>query len=247
MQKDELKAKSKTREKTHSCLEFRSDKKVRDSALLHIKKSTIISEVAQQVLAVCTTDLISSEAKYHASCNKLFVKIIYCDGDNKNAEEKEDQDELMDIYDVVYAFCENLLEFPRVIEFKTIRKVMMDEASKLNVNIPESHHKNLARKISATFKDLNFVHYQHNKVLMYPASLKMEDMIIQNYEMNCELQSMQCSARENENNVTKVAKRLHGEIKNQTSQMSWLPQESELDPAKTESYIPHLLTFSSQC
>ena len=139
--KMKYKAKSKTREKTHSCLEFRSDKKVRDSALLHIKKCTVMSEVAQQVLAVCTKDLISSEVKYHASCYKLFVKIIYSDEDNKNADENEDEDEMMDIYDAVYAFWENLLEFPRVIEFKTIGKVMMDQASKLNVlNIPESHY-----------------------------------------------------------------------------------------------------------
>ena len=123
---------------------------------------------------------------------------------------------MMDIYNTVYAFCENLLEFPRVIQFKTIRKVMMDEASKLNVNIPESRYKNLLRNISATFKDLNFVHYQHNKVLVYPASLKMEDIVIQNYEMNCELQSMQCSASKNGNNVIKVAKLLHGKITNQT-------------------------------
>ena len=118
----------------------------------------------------------------------------------------------------------------------------MDEASKLNINIPESHYKILVRKISATFKDLNFVHYQHNKLLVYLPSSKMEDIVIQNYEMNCELQSMQWSANENENNVIKVAKLLHSKIKNQTPQMSWLPQESELDPAKTESYIPHLLT-----
>ena len=150
-------------------------------------------EVAQQVLAVCTKDLISSEAKYHASCYKLFVKIIYSDEDNENVNEKEDQDEMMNIYDADYAFCEHLLEFPRVIEFKTIRKIIMDEASKLNVNIPESHHKNLVRKISVTFKYLNFVHYQHNKVFMYQTSLKMEDMVIQTYEMNCELQSVQCS------------------------------------------------------
>ena len=68
-----------------------------------------MSEVAQQVLAVCMKDLISSEAKYHASCYKLFVKIIYSDEDNENAVEKEDQDEMMDIYDAACAFYENLV------------------------------------------------------------------------------------------------------------------------------------------
>ena len=57
-----------------------------------------------------------------------------------------------------------------------IRKVMVDEASKLNVTVPESHYKNLIRKISATFKNLTFLHYQHNKVLVDPSSLKMEDI-----------------------------------------------------------------------
>ena len=239
--KTKYKPKSKTREKTHSCLEFRSDKKVRDSALLHIKKCSPMSEVAEQLLAVCTKDLISSEAKYHASCYKLFVKITYSDKCDENTDAEENQDEMMDIYDAVFAFCENLMEFPRVIEFKMIRKVMVDEASKLNVTVPESHYKNLIRKISATFKNLTFLHYQHNKVLVYPSSLKMEDIVIQNYDMNSELQSMQCSVSENEKNVIKVAKLLHGEIKNQPPQMSWPPQDSELDPAKTELFIPPLL------
>ena len=58
--------------------------------------------------------------KYNASSYKLFVKIIYSDEDNKNTDEREDQDEIKDIYDDVYAFCKNLLEFPTAIEFKTI-------------------------------------------------------------------------------------------------------------------------------
>ena len=69
--KTKYKAKSKTREKTHGCLEFRSDKKLRDSVLLHIKKCTVMSEIAQQVLAVCTKDLISSEA--------CFVLQVVCE------------------------------------------------------------------------------------------------------------------------------------------------------------------------
>ena len=99
------------REKTHNYLEFRPDKKVRDSALLHIKKCTGMSEIGKQVLAVCTKDLISSEAKYHASCYKLFVKIINRDEDNENADEKEDQDDTMDIYDAFTLFAKICLNF----------------------------------------------------------------------------------------------------------------------------------------
>ena len=72
--KTKCKAKSKTREKTHGCLELRSDKNVGDSASLHIKKYTVMSEVAQQVLAVCTKYLISSEAKV-----QRFVIQVVCE------------------------------------------------------------------------------------------------------------------------------------------------------------------------
>jgi hypothetical protein len=48
--KTKYKPKSKTREKTQSCLEFRADSKVRESALLHIKKCTDMSRDSRNML-----------------------------------------------------------------------------------------------------------------------------------------------------------------------------------------------------
>ena len=36
-----------------------------------------MTDIAEEVLALCSKDLISSEAKYHASCYKSFVRICY--------------------------------------------------------------------------------------------------------------------------------------------------------------------------
>ena len=42
-----------------------------------VQQNTDMSEVARDVIGICAKDLISSEAKYHASRHKRFVRIIY--------------------------------------------------------------------------------------------------------------------------------------------------------------------------
>ncbi len=120
-----------------------------------------------------------------------------------------------------FVFCQNIIECPRVIEFQDIRNLMSSEARRLNVNIPESHYKNLLRKMSGKFSNqLNFVYYQHNKVLVYPGSLKVEDLVIQNYELNRELLSVQSAENEPENSICHVAQLLHRGIKCLPQQMT---------------------------
>ena len=58
----------RTREPLRSAEEFRADKKVRESALLHIKFHTKMSCVATKISGFCAKDFISSEAKYHTTC-----------------------------------------------------------------------------------------------------------------------------------------------------------------------------------
>lgn len=60
-------------------MEFGSDDKVSTSAILHLKTCSQLSDIAQEVLALCSKDLMSSEVKYHASCYKSFVCISYSD------------------------------------------------------------------------------------------------------------------------------------------------------------------------
>ena len=75
--KEKYKPKSSTREKTQSCMEFRADDRVRKSANLHVQMCTEMNDIAQEVLGLCSKDLISSEEKYHATCYKNFVRVIY--------------------------------------------------------------------------------------------------------------------------------------------------------------------------
>lgn len=53
--------------------------------------------------------------------------------------------------------------------------------------------------------------------------------------------SVQSTENEPENSVCHVAQLLHREIKSLPQQMTWPPQEKELETDKIESYIPYLL------
>ena len=81
--KSKYKPNTKTREKLHSVQEFRADDKVRNCATLHVQQSSGKSVVAREIIGICSKDLMSSEARYRASCYKNFVfriatSIQYC-------------------------------------------------------------------------------------------------------------------------------------------------------------------------
>ena len=79
---------------------------------------------------------------------RVFVRIQYaCDTGQVQCSGSDDH-ELQPAYDVVYSFCEEFILNPRVIEFTEIRKLLCDEANKLGIDVPQSHSKNLVRKIS---------------------------------------------------------------------------------------------------
>ena len=63
-------------------------------------------------------------------------------------------------------FCSDLIKSPRVVEFKMIRKIMSDEAQKVDIEILQSDYKNLIRKISNRFEELQFVQNSPNNVLV---------------------------------------------------------------------------------
>ena len=54
--------------------DFRIDDKVKQCAQQHIKNFTFMSEVARNLVGICTIGL---EARYHGSCYKAFARISY--------------------------------------------------------------------------------------------------------------------------------------------------------------------------
>jgi hypothetical protein len=118
---------------------------------------------------------------------------------------------------------------------------MSAEAEKIGVKVMPSQFKNLVRKLSNRFnEELKFAYPSNNKVLVYPSTLSMDDVICSNYQLKCEIDSCQNLDKESKD-IIKVAKILNNEVKAMQPQMSWPPKEDDLKPNMVPKYIPHLL------
>ena len=104
---------------------------------------------------------------YALHCN-AFVRIMHKNdkATESSTETSANNHGVDEAYEAVYAFCETVISNPRVIEFKETRKVLADEAERLRVAVTQSQYKNLLRMISSKFKELEFMNYRHNKVLV---------------------------------------------------------------------------------
>ena len=68
---------------------------------------------------------------------------------------------------------------------------MSDKAGSLHIEIPPLTYKNLIRKVSADFKgQLNFIQQPANNTLLYPCTLTIEGLVIDNYKLKSEQESM---------------------------------------------------------
>ena len=60
--------------------------------------------------------------------------------------------------------CEDMIANPEIIEYKVVKELFLNKARELGVTVPESDKKNLMRKVSNMFPEINFVSYQYNKM-----------------------------------------------------------------------------------
>ena len=76
---------------------------------------------AHEILVICDKDLISSEASYHATCYKNFLKGLGEPGEN-DVENYEESISHQILFGPVELICKELNESPKIIEFKPIPK-----------------------------------------------------------------------------------------------------------------------------
>ena len=110
--------------------------------------------------------------------------------------------------------------------------------------VTQSQYKNLLRMISNKFKELEFINYQQNKVLVYPSHLKIESLMIDidNFELQSDLnRAYQTSLGGDSKTVMNAAKVLNEKIKNYSVEIPWPPKEKDLSSNNVADYNPELL------
>ena len=129
---------------------------------------------------------------------------------------------------------------PKIVEYKDVKKLFLNKATELGVTVSKSNKKNLMRKVSTMFPEINFVTHQYNKMIMYPNTLAIGKTVLDFLELKTKLESLKGPTNDDEKNVIQIA-RLINEIKDLNPQMFWPPKEDDLKPSRTTDYIPHLL------
>lgn len=130
---------------------------------------------------------------------------------------------------------------PELVEYKDVKKLFLNKARELGVTVSKSDKKNLMRKVSSMFPEINFVTHQYNKMLMYPNTLAIGKTVLDFLELKTKLESLKGPRNDDEKNVIQIARLINDEIKDLNRQMSWPPKEDDLKPSRTTDYIPHLL------
>ena len=190
---------------------------MRNCAILHVQQSGGQSDVARESIGICSKDLMSSE-----SCYKTFVRISYdIKNDEVNSTDVTESryTELQLVYSEVYNFCEDLFANLRVVEFRVIKEVFINKASEHGANISESDKKNLTREVKNMLPELCFVHYQYNKALVYPDTLPIDEVVLNNFMLKSELEAVKV-VEKSEDDVIRVARLLYYEVKSHKAQMS---------------------------
>ena len=224
-----------TRERLIDCAEFRADT-ISSSALRHIRTESTYKEAAIFVNLICcpgSKDLMSSEAKYRASCYKNVVKIMYKDEVAGNMPSGQSEE--------VNKFSERLIKHLQIIKFKNIRKMVDEQAGKLYFQLPPSFHKNLLRKLKSSFPEMKFVQRWRNCVLVYPESLSVDNLVLEYHNLSLDFEALNTVYDEREKTVLKAGLLIHNAIESHPEYMSWTSTDEELKAENVIKYIPSLL------
>ena len=65
----------------------------------------------------------------------------------------------------------------------------------MGIEILQSDYKNLKRKISNRLEELKFVQKSTNNVLVYPSTIKIEDLVSENHDLQPELNTFNKSEK----------------------------------------------------
>ena len=85
---------------------------------------------------------------------------------------------------------------------------MQGEANKRGIEIPQSNYNNLIRKLSNKFKELRFVDQEQNKLLVFPAALKIEKLVSEYHSLKCKLDSLN-KIQSDDKKAVSVAKKMN--------------------------------------
>ena len=226
--KKEKRTKSKTREPLALCIDIRAEKSIKSAAT---KKGDFI------ILGI--PDLIASEAHYHKTCYKQYIKVNYENEKEKNTPSIKEAEKMA--YRKIVEFCVKLQLNPDVIPLSFLNNMMENSFAETNDKMSYSAKKNLRRKIENEVDEVKFLNVD-GTLYCYPKNITIEHLVEMLVRSRNELQNMKdlyIKDTVDDENLVKSVNLAKKEIKELKDTMPWPPQPTDLVPEKLQ--IPHTL------
>ena len=169
------------------CKELRADAKVRNVAT---------KKLDSNILAIVSRDIVAAEAHFHRSCYRMYTR----DAEQGDADEEEEEDE----YDVaVRNSYRELFQFIRMELFLDPKVMMMTEVASILLaslesfgvdRVQDSTKKHIRRTLEQEFgESLHIIQDNNGKLLVYPDSLTIQELVRENQSLKKELKTLRMS------------------------------------------------------
>ena len=147
----------------------------------------------KRIMALTADELVAKEACYHKRCYSVYTISLY----NEQREWQPEGESFSDMaINCLREMLAELYESPDVAEFKTL--IDVDEKHLVSRDVDKSEifqtKKNLRRKIETNIQRFQFLNV-HEKLLIYPESLIIEEVIKKYYEVKVELDAVKASSQ----------------------------------------------------
>lgn len=233
LKKDKYRKGTRTREKIIQCRELRADVTVREAATRNMDT---------RILGLLSREIVSAEAHYHWSCYRDYTRVrpaVVAAGSSLNAldGDSDPEDRELKYDDAVQIAKQDLFSFirkelfvhPDVITLVYLTKHLSDKLTALGFNeILPSTKKNLRRNLETEFGDaLNYVTDYNGRVLVYPASLTQDELVLKYYAVKEKLDKFKENTDDTKT-ILNAAEILRNCIKSQEISENWPPNTTDV-------------------
>ena len=174
-----------------------------------------------RMIAIASTDLVASEAKYHFTCYRDYTRVRDLPSGEENSPDDYQLAEF-NAFSSVKKFLEDLLENPDVVKFTELTKLMEDEMSKNEKVMNMSTKKNLRRKIENYTSKIEFRNID-SALYIIPETLSFDMLLEKFISVRNDVEYLR-QLQKDDVAVINAAEIMRSEMKSSSSNlMSWPP------------------------
>lgn len=232
---------------------MRSDERIRMAAT---------EKMDSRVLSLASRDLVAAEAHYHKSCYRDYTRILDKPNDVGIVDETATDPEMIKYQAAVSKSYEELFYYirndvflsPRIVAMTELTEKLSDLIHSKGIESIKPHtKKHIRRQIENEFP--SSVHFLNigGRLLLWPDSLKIYDLVKENFRLSQEVRSYSTSKQDPNHLIKQAASYLRSQIKTSCTSQEWPVDPSSINdeytkvPTPLQDFFEMLLSGDTNC